>query len=65
MSVYGDSGGTQLYESGQQKFALCAKLLVDGVSLSVFRGNFVLAKVYLGLISVCCTELRSVCFLEI
>ena len=35
------------------------------VSLSIFRGNFVLAKVSLGLISVRCTELRGVCFSEV
>ena len=34
------------------------KLLVGVVSLSIFGGNFVLAKVSLGLISVRCTELR-------
>ena len=32
-------------ESGQQVFALCTKLFVGIVSLSVFGGNFVLAKV--------------------
>ena len=36
----------------------------DVVSLFVFRGNFVLARVRLGLISVCCLELRGV-FLEV
>ena len=35
------------------------------VSLFVFSGNFVLAKVCLGLISVCCSELRGVHFLEV
>ena len=35
------------------------------VSLFIFRGNFVLAKVRLGLISVCCSELRGVHFLEV
>ena len=39
-------------------------ILVGLVSLSAFRGNFVLAKVSLGLISVCCMELRGVCFSE-
>ena len=33
-------------------------IVVDVVSVSVFGGNFVLAKVILGLISVHCTELR-------
>ena len=41
------------------------KLLVDVVSLSVFGGNFVLAKVRLGLISVRCSELRGVRFSEV
>ena len=35
------------------------------VSLSVFGGNFVLDKVRLGLISVRCSELRGVHFLEV
>ena len=35
------------------------------VLLSVFRGNFVLAKVSLGLISVRCTELRGVRFSQV
>ena len=39
--------------------------MVGVVSLSVFRGNFVLAKVRLGLISVRCLELRGVRFLEV
>ena len=34
-------------------------------SLSVFGGNFVLAKVRRGLISVCCSELRGVRFSEV
>ena len=33
-------------------------IVVDVVSVSVFGGNFVLAKVSLGLINVHCTELR-------
>ena len=33
--------------------------------MSVFGGNFVLAKVSLGLISVRCSELRGVRFLEV
>ena len=37
-------------------------LLVGVVSLSAFGGNFVLAKVRLGLISVRCSELRGVHF---
>ena len=41
---------------------LCTKLLMGVVSLSIFRGNFVLAKVRLGLISVHCLELRGICF---
>ena len=53
-------GGAQSYESGQQEFALCTKLFVGVVSLSVFGGNFALAKVRLGLISLRCTELRGV-----
>ena len=34
-------------------------------SLSVFRGNFVLARVHWGLISVSCLELRGVHFSEV
>ena len=34
-------------------------------SLSVFGGNFVLAKVCQGMISVRCLELRGVCFSEV
>ena len=41
------------------------KLLVGVVSLSIFGGNFLLAKVSLGLISVRCTELRGVRFSEV
>ena len=41
------------------------KLLVDVVSLSIFGGDFVLAKVSLGLVIVRCTELRGVCFSEV
>ena len=37
---------------------------VSVASLSVFGGNFVLAKVHRGLISVHGSELRGVCFLE-
>ena len=33
--------------------------------LSIFRGNFVLAKVHWGLISVRCSELRGVHFTEV
>ena len=40
------------------------KNLVGVVSLSVFRGNFVFAKVSLELISVRCMELRGLCFSE-
>ena len=40
-------------------------VLVEVVSLSIFGGNFVLAKVSLGFISVCCLKLRGVHFLEI
>ena len=40
-----------LKKSGRQASTLCT-------NLSVFGGNFVLAKVRLGLISVRCTELR-------
>jgi len=39
--------------------------MVGVVSLSIFRGNFVLAKVSPGLISVRCMELRGVCFSEV
>ena len=46
-------------------FTLCTKVVVDVVSLSVFGGNFVLAKVRLGFISVCSSELRGVCFSEV
>ena len=45
-------GGAQSYEIRRQAFALCTKLLVGVVSLSVLRGDFVLTKVRLGLISV-------------
>ena len=38
---------------------------VDVASLSVFGGNFVLAKVLQGLISVRCSELRVVRFSEV
>ena len=41
------------------------KLLVGVVSLSVFGGNFVLAKVSLALIRVPCTELRGIHFSEV
>ena len=58
-------GGAKPYESGRQVLVLCTKLLVGVVLLSVFGGKFVLAKVSLGLISFCCTELRGVCFLEV
>ena len=37
-------------------------LLMGVVSLSIFRGNFVMAKVRLGLISVHCSKLRGICF---
>ena len=57
-------GGTQSYESCRQVFALCTKLLVGVVSLSIFGGNFVLAKVRLVLIGVPCSELRGVRFSE-
>ena len=49
----------------RQEFALCTKLLVGVVSLSVFGGNFVLAKVRLGLISVRCSELRGLRFSKV
>ena len=58
-------GGTQSYESHRQAFTLCKKLLVGVVSLSVFGGNFVLAKVRLGLVSVRCSEMRGVHFSEV
>ena len=58
-------GGVQSYESPRQAFALCTKLLMGVVSLSVFGGNFVWAKVCLGLISVRCSELRGVRFSEV
>ena len=38
---------------------------VGVASLSVFGGNFVLAKVHWGLISVRCSELRGVRFSEV
>ena len=38
---------------------------VGVASLPFFGGNFVLAKVRRGLICVCCSELRSVCFSEV
>ena len=58
-------GGAQSYESHRQGFTLCTKLLVRVVSLFIFGGNFTLAKVHLGLISVRCSELRGVRFLEV
>ena len=61
-ATYGDALS---YETCQQAFALCTKLLVGVVSLFFFGGNFVLAKVRLGLISVRCSELRGVCFSEV
>ena len=45
--------------------SLVGVLLVRVVSLSVFGGNFVLAKVSLGLISVHCLKLRGVGFSEV
>ena len=48
-----------------QASALCIKLSVCVVSLFVFGGNFVLAKVCRRLISVCCSELRGVSFSEV
>ena len=56
------SSGAKSYESSRQVFAL---LLVGVVSLSIFGGSFVLAKVCRGLISVRCSELRGVRFLEV
>ena len=44
---------------------LGANGIVGVFLLSVFRGNFVLAKVSLGLISVRCTELRCVCIAKV
>ena len=38
---------------------------VGAVSLFVFGGNSVLAKVHQGLITVCCSELRGVWFSEV
>ena len=38
---------------------------VGATLLSVFGGNFVLAKVHWGLISVHCSEWRGVCFSEV
>ena len=38
---------------------------IRSISLSVFGGNFVLAKVRRCLISVCCSELRGVRFSEV
>ena len=68
-SFESSDGGAQSYESRRSAFALglCTKVpvLVGTVSLSVFGGNFVLAKVRLGLISVCCSELRGVRFSEV
>ena len=49
------------YESGRQ----ASPHYVGVTSLSVFRGNFVLAKVRRGLISVHCSELRGVHFSEV
>ena len=46
------------------KCSLCTKNLVGVVSLSVFSGNFVFAKVSLELINVHCMELRGVRFSE-
>ena len=55
-------GGALSYETCRQAFTLCTKLSVGVVSLSIYGGNFVLAKVCLGLISVRCSEVRGVCF---
>ena len=45
--------------------AVDMKILVGVVLLSVSGDNFVLAKVCLGLISVCCSEMRGVHFSEV
>lgn len=59
-------GCTHSYiESGQQVSALFTKLLVGGVSLSVFKISFVFVKVRLGLISVHGTGLTGVHFSEV
>ena len=43
--------------------ALFTKLLI--ARWSIFESNFVLAKFIRGLMIVCCSELRGVCFLEV
>ena len=65
MVVSSKEQDTQSYESGRQTSALCTKLSVGVVSLSIFGGHFVLAKVRQDLISDYCSELRGVCFLEV
>ena len=60
-SLESSDSGAQYYESVRIMY----KLLVGVVSLSLFGGNFVLAKVSVGLISVRCTELRGVRFSEV
>ena len=57
-----NDGGAQSYERHRQVFTLCTKLLVGVVSLPVFGGNFVLAKVCLGVISVRHSKLGGVRF---
>ena len=52
-------------DSGVMKAVDKRKHYVGVASLSVFGGNFVLAKVRRGLISVRCSELRGVRFLEV
>ena len=59
------NGGALSYETCRQAFALYTKLFVGVVSLSIFGGNFALAKVHLELISVRCSELRGVRFTEV
>ena len=58
-SVFESSGG------GVTKAVDKRPHFVGVTSLSVFGGNFVLAKVRQGLISVRCSELRSVRFSEV
>ena len=54
------NGEVRNYESGRQASVLC------GCNFTIrFGGNFVLAKVNRGPISVRCSELRGVCFSEV
>ena len=63
--IESSDGGAQSYESSRQASALCKKLSVGVVSLSVSGGHFILAMVRRGLISVRCPEQRGGRFSEV